>query len=715
MKRILFATLLVALPVAAGPLSSLFSNSVTITATTVDAASNLYVAGYVFHTYFPPNTPLIGIPTTPGAYISAVPPCQLDGTCSLAFVVKISGSGALLWGSYLDNVNLNEQPSAIAADSTGNVFVADSSGLLYKLSADGSKLLGSNQIPAGIPAAIAVAPSGEPFVSGQTVDPTVCTFSAVKTSCEFVTITAGAFQTATLGGTDGFVIHFDAALSKPIYATLLSSVGDDRATGIAVNAAGEAYVTGTAGDYATFVYTAGALNQIASAQAKAGGFVVKLRADGSTPVFAARYNALAPGSAFSSGVAIALDGSGVYIAGVNGEAQLQGVQYFSTQFAAKLTPDGSSLVYESTLPKYELRESAYVPGGDGPGIIVTPIYPSLFEIAPDSAGNLVIMSQTDVQISVTSNAFAWCSPTLLLSRFVMELDPTGAVSYESYLPGGLAIRGDGEAWYSDSSGAVNKFNVNAPLPPGVRCVADAFTGLTGPIAPGKLVTLMGPGIGPDVPAMEQIDGSGKVAVGLNGVNLYFNGIAAPLLSVSSNQIEAVVPFENLNPVEFPTSTVAILKNGMEIDGPPVPVAATASALLMDSQGCISGFNSDGTLNTQANPATLGSFVAIFGEGAGLMSPAVTGGIGNGQSRILAASAANLSGPSLEAVGVGPLTPPLTILYAGDVPGFVEGLFEMNLQLPTSYAMGTFSTGQEQINVTIGNSTVFACVWLKPAN
>ncbi len=44
---------------------------------------------------------------------------------------------------------------------------------------------------------------------------------------------------------------------------------------------------------------------------------------------------------------------------------------------------------------------------------------------------------------------------------------------------------------------------------------------------------------------------------------------------SATQIEAVVPFENLDPVEFPTSTVAILKNGVEIDGPPVPVAAVA--------------------------------------------------------------------------------------------------------------------------------------------
>ena len=249
----------------------------------------------------------------------------------------------------------------------------------------------------------------------------------------------------------------------------------------------------------------------------------------------------------------------------------------------------------------------------------------------------------------------------------------------------------------------------------MRCIGDAFTGLSGPIAPGKLVTLMGPGIGPDVPATEQIDATGKVAVGLNGVNVYFNGIAAPLLSASSTQIEAVVPFENLDPVEFPTSTVAILKNGVEIDSPPVPVVAVAPVLLADAQGCISGFNSDGTLNNAANPAALGSFIVIFGEGAGLMNPAITGGIGNGQSQIVAPVTAVLVDPTppsiFRADGPGPIqSQPAATLYAGDTPGLVEGIFQLDLLLPSS-----FRIGQERLSVHIGSSILTPCVWVKPAN
>ncbi len=67
--------------------------------------------------------------------------------------------------------------------------------------------------------------------------------------------------------------------------------------------------------------------------------------------------------------------------------------------------------------------------------------------------------------------------------------------------------------------------------------------------------------------------------------------------------------------------------------------------MTDTHGCISGFNSDGTLNSSANPAALGWPIAIFGEGAGQMSPAVTGGIGNGKSQIVAPVTALLVDPT----------------------------------------------------------------------
>ena len=95
----------------------------------------------------------------------------------------------------------------------------------------------------------------------------------------------------------------------------------------------------------------------------------------------------------------------------------------------------------------------------------------------------------------------------------MQLDSDGSLPlYSSYFPYGFAIRGDGQIWYSDTSGSLHSINIHDPLPTAVRCVADEITGLSGPIAPGKLVKLLGQGIGPDTPATMQLDSTGKVAV-----------------------------------------------------------------------------------------------------------------------------------------------------------------------------------------------------------
>lgn len=64
----------------------------------------------------------------------------------------------------------------------------------------------------------------------------------------------------------------------------------------------------------------------------------------------------------------------------------------------------------------------------------------------------------------------------------------------------------------------------------------------GAVAPGEIVTLIGPGIGPDQASGAQLDSEGRVATSFGDVTVSIAGIAAPLLYVSKNQINAVVPF-----------------------------------------------------------------------------------------------------------------------------------------------------------------------------
>ena len=63
-------------------------------------------------------------------------------------------------------------------------------------------------------------------------------------SSDFPT-TAGAYDTTYNGFMDVFVAKLDPAGSALLYCTLIGGLGDETAGGIAVDGAGNAYVTGT--------------------------------------------------------------------------------------------------------------------------------------------------------------------------------------------------------------------------------------------------------------------------------------------------------------------------------------------------------------------------------------------------------------------------------------------------------------------------------------
>jgi hypothetical protein len=68
-------------------------------------------------------------------------------------------------------------------------------------------------------------------------------------------------------------------------------------------------------------------------------------------------------------------------------------------------------------------------------------------------------------------------------------------------------------------------------------IVNGASFLTGPLAPGEIVAILGSGLGP-----EELTVSDSFATTLAGTRVFIGGVAAPLLYVSSTQIGAVVPF-----------------------------------------------------------------------------------------------------------------------------------------------------------------------------
>jgi uncharacterized protein (TIGR03437 family) len=135
------------------------------------------------------------------------------------------------------------------------------------------------------------------------------------------------------------------------------------------------------------------------------------------------------------------------------------------------------------------------------------------------------------------------------------------------------------------------------------------------------------------------------------VQVLFNNVPAPLLYVSSLQINAVVPYE----VTGPTVTVTVVDNGTSVPAGTFTLQLATPALF--------------TQGIQA--AARGSVVQLFATGVGpTIPPNVTGAIATGTSTTLALPVS---------ITIGGVSAP--VAYAGNAPGQVSGLFQINAQVP----------------------------------
>jgi hypothetical protein len=409
----------------------------------LDGAGNIYVTG---------TTQSPDFPTTPGADRT------LDGYRDI-FVTKLSPAGTVLYSTYLGD-SCDDAARDIAVDAAGNAYVtgrlnggscyADVAGaLIVKLDPAGAvvyaSVLGGRLADSSIGHAIAVDGQGQAYVTGvansDTHDfpTTPGAFRAVE--CENVYPFAG----------DVFVAKLSADGHSLLYSTIICGGGDDFPTGIALDAAGNAYVAGAtaSSDFPT-VNPFQAMRRNGSVDIT--GFVSKVSPDGSQLL----YSTYLGGTESDAIGSIAVDGQGqAYVTGgtlsvdfptTPGVLQEHAgnrhcIETCTDAFVTKIDPTGSALVY-STYLFGELDD-----GGS--------------RIAVDGGGNAYVVGTTNSAYFPIVDAFQ-ASNRGLDDAFIAKLNPDATrLVYSSFLGGcgggpsrgrgvdegsSLALEGTGKAY-----------------------------------------------------------------------------------------------------------------------------------------------------------------------------------------------------------------------------------------------------------------------------
>ncbi len=398
-------------------------------AVALDAAGNIYVAGYTTSTDFP---------TSVGSYRVA-----LKGT-SDAFVTKLNRTGTAILYSTLIGGSSGDGAQGIGVDSSGNAYIFGNTSssdfpttagslapsqvsakmFVTKLNGSGTGLIYSTYLGgsaggfnADFAVAIAVDTSGAAYLTGYSYGGFPVTPGAFESQYHFSPAPGP-------GGADVFVAKLSTAGDRLLYGTYLGGFGHDQSTSIAIDSNGQAYVTGstTSSDFPT---TAGAFQTANRAPNDLSGtsFVTCLNAQGT----ALTYSTYFGGSSGSNAGGIALDGNrNAYIVGetsatdfpVTAGSYLTSLPNRGHGFLSKLNPSGSALIYSTLL------------GGSG--------YDGIGTVAVDNSGSVAVTGiTTSVDFPLTVGALTATPPRLTGSGsafFLTKFSPSGdALVYSTFL------------------------------------------------------------------------------------------------------------------------------------------------------------------------------------------------------------------------------------------------------------------------------------------
>jgi uncharacterized protein (TIGR03437 family) len=568
------------------------------------------------------------------------------------------------------------QATGMAVDPSGNVYLAGTNSVA-KLATDGKTVIYTTTIaPDAVVAGIAADASGRAYVTGWTVTGDL-------------PATPGALQQTPPTGdynTDPFVVRLkpDGAID---YATYLGGASQGATAAIAVDASGSAFVTGYAYS-ADFPTTPGCyLPASAIPNFNNAPFLARLSADGSSLIYSTFID-----QQIDFPVSLAVDSSD------------NAVMSFAAgpwTVVMRFNPQGTALVFSKRLP-------AASPDA----------------LAVDAAGNSYVLLSAKANFPVKNNlATCGANGTAVLAVF----DASGDLVQATYVAGSqgqaaLALAsgpvayvfGLPDATYTptrqfagSSTGLLflARYSANAKTPPvELACIGNAGSYDSTGIAGGEIVSLFGEGIGPATGALPQVDLQTGFPKQLANVAVTFNGTPGPLLYVQENQINAIAPWSL--PTGQPVQ-VCVTYNGNTTNCLTRPVLDFHPGVFTADGTYAAALNQDGTPNTTANPAPIGSTVSIFATGLGAITPSEADGAIVGTplpTDVLPAEVYWLGSDYF----VGLIVFQVDVTYAGPAPFEVAGVSQVNFVVDGSSNVFILQVGPPSIGMLIqpGGSRAF---------
>jgi len=295
-----------------------------------------------------------------------------------------------------------------------------------------------------------------------------------------------------------------------------------------------------------------------------------------------------------------------------------------------------------------------------PPAVITSIDPALVPMGADDTLITVHGSGFQPGALVYTGGVKWTDSPVnvvdaqIITFTIPKLDLSGKISYPITILNPQSVQSNSVA-----------VSVGNPAPAFTAAsVLNAASYTPAPLSVGEIVVVFGTNLG-----------------SIGTTQVLFDSNPAKIIYLTPTQLAATVPVT----VGNEQSTALQVQTSHDVYSAPVnlPLAPAAPGLFTSDasgKGQAAAINQDNTINGIANPAPVGSVVALYATGGGAFTKDALPRL----SLPVTATIGGLDAP---------------VLYAGDAPGEPDGMIQINVQVPAG-----LTPGSAEVVVKIGDAS-----------